>query len=119
MTDLDTIRTEEEFDTQVAALTASVEKMGDTAEERLAELIHLCVEERVHEPLIQTIFDRTHKRVAVIGTVRVPFGYCKSNRERTYVSDPAPSNERLQRVAQLRDLLERRLNAREVPRDHW
>jgi hypothetical protein len=117
------IRTEEEFDAQIRCLTESVEKMGDTAQERLDELIHLCAEERVHAPLVQTIFDRTHRRVPLNATRAIPIVFERnpSTRHPCFCTceDPDRKEAADARLQEKKRLLADILSAREVQRDRW
>lgn len=87
--EIDSIRTEEEFQADESALRAAVAKIGDTDTERLHELVTICVEERFSDALIQVIHDRTHRTVGVT-TGKVPMGPWQCKRGGMFVDDPAP-----------------------------
>lgn len=87
--EIDSIRTEDEFQADEDALRAAVAKIGDTDTERLHELIILCVEERVSDALIQVIHDRTHRTVGVT-TGKVQMGPWNRKHGCTFGIDPAP-----------------------------
>lgn len=66
------IRTEEQIESEESRLNEAVTKIGDTTEERLQELVRLCVEERYDRRLVDVIMQRTQRVTGVAGTMQVP-----------------------------------------------
>jgi hypothetical protein len=74
MKEEDSIRTEDQVDTEAFRLALVVEKIGDDSTQRLNELIRVCAEERFANQLAGVLEKRTTKIVGAT-PMEVPIEY--------------------------------------------